>query len=115
MKIMILPPGRTSAVGSRAREWTVQIISWFLNHTRWMHLSTQVSNSYRVPLLRTALDIFLADLGFFVWLWTWAGLSGPELLCTPPVLLRLYNLHPPYFDFYYFSSLFAKALLWTLA
>jgi hypothetical protein len=52
---------------------------------------------------------------FFVWLWTWAGLSGPELLCTPPVLLRLYNLHPPYFDFYYFSSLFAKALLWTLA
>jgi hypothetical protein len=65
MKIMILSPGRTSAVGSRAREWTVQIISWFLNHTRWMHLSTQVSNSYRVPLLRTALDIFLADLGFF--------------------------------------------------
>jgi hypothetical protein len=27
MKIMILSPGRTSAVGSRAREWTVQIIS----------------------------------------------------------------------------------------
>jgi hypothetical protein len=64
MKIMILSPGRTSAVGSRAREWTVQIISWFLNHTRWMHLSTQVSNSYRVPLLRTALDIFWLTLVF---------------------------------------------------
>jgi hypothetical protein len=88
-------PDLILAVGSRAREVTVRIRSWFLNHARLINPAIQFLKCYRAPSFSTALDHFWSDFCFFCLtahgLGFWARIATRTPLfyyvwikCTPP-------------------------------